>query len=153
MQRLTAYRVLTERRLGNWSGVGAGKTLSAILASRVIDARLTVVVAFNSTVVPWAKRITETYPNSNVHIKERGEIRLDPAKHTYLVLNFETFQQPDSAAMVRRLVEKHQIDFVVLDEIQSVKQRTPKVTSKRRQVVSGLLPPPAKRIRTCACWE
>ena len=51
MQRLTAYRVLSERRLGNWSGVGAGKTLSAILASRVIDAHLTVVVAFNSTVV------------------------------------------------------------------------------------------------------
>ncbi len=139
MQRLTAYRVLSERRLGNWSGVGAGKTLSAILASRVIDARLTVVVAFNSTVVPWSKRIIETYPNSVVHVKERGEVRVDRTQHTYLVLNFETFQQPDSAAMVRRLVEKHQIDFVVLDEIQSVKQRTPKVTSKRRQVVSGLL--------------
>ena len=139
MQRLTAYRVLSERRLGNWSGVGAGKTLSAILASRVIDAHLTVIVAFNSTVVPWSKRITETYPDSVVHIKERGEVRVDRTKHTYLVLNFETFQQPDSAAMVRRLVEKHQIDFVVLDEIQSVKQRTPKVTSKRRQVVSGLL--------------
>jgi len=41
--------------------------------------------------------------------------------------------------MVRRLVEKHQINMVVLDEIQSVKQRTPKVESKRRQVVSGLL--------------
>jgi len=145
MQRLTAYRVLSERRLGNWSGVGAGKTLSAILASRVIDARLTVVVAFNSTVTPWAKRITETYPDSVVHIKERGEVRLDPTKYTYLVLNFETFQQPDSAAMVRRLVEKHQIDFVVLDEIQSVKQRTPKVSSKRRQVVSGLLSAASER--------
>ncbi len=139
MQRLTAYRVLSERRLGNWSGVGAGKTLSAILASRVINAHLTVVVAFNSTIVPWAKRIKETYPDSAVLVKERGDVRLDRMKHTYLVLNFETFQQPDSAAMVRRLVEKHQIDFVVLDEIQSVKQRTPKVTSKRRQVVSGLL--------------
>jgi hypothetical protein len=139
MQRLTAYRVLSERRLGNWSGVGAGKTLSAILASRVIDAHLTVVVAFNSTVQPWAKRITETYPDSKVYIKERGDVRVDRTKHTYLVLNFETFQQPDSAEMVRRLVEKHQIDFVVLDEIQSVKQRAPKVTSKRRQVVSGLL--------------
>ena len=41
--------------------------------------------------------------------------------------------------MVQNLVEKHKIDFIVLDEIQSVKQRTPKVTSKRRQVVSGLL--------------
>ncbi len=139
MQRLTAYRVLTERRLGNWSGVGAGKTLSAILASRVIDARLSVIVAFNSTVEPWEKRIKETFPDSIIHVKERGAVRADSAKHTYLVLNFETFQQPDSAAMVRRLVEQHQIDFVVLDEIQSVKQRTPKVTSKRRQVVAGLL--------------
>ena len=72
-------------------------------------------------------------------LKNAARFDLIPTKHTYLVLNFETFQQPDSAAMVRRLVEKHQIDFVVLDEIQSVKQRTPKVTSKRRQVVSGLL--------------
>lgn len=139
MQKLAAYRVLSEKRLGNWSGVGAGKTLSAILASRVVDARLTVIVAFNSTVEPWAKRVKETYPDSIVHIKERGDVRVDTSKHTYLILNFETFQQPDSAAMVERLVEKHKIDFVVLDEIQSVKQRTPKLTSKRRQVVSGLL--------------
>ncbi len=139
MQRLAAYRILTEKRLGNWSGVGAGKTLSAILASRVIDARLTIVVAFNSTVQPWAMRIKEAFPDSVVHIKERGDVRVDPNKHTYLVLNFESFQQPDSVAMVQNLVEMHKIDFVVLDEIQSVKQRTPKVTSKRRQVVSGLL--------------
>jgi hypothetical protein len=104
-----------------------------------VDARLTVVVAFNSTVEPWARRIKEAFPDSVVHIKERGDIRVDSTKHTYLILNFETFQQPDSAAMVRRLVEKHRIDFVALDEIQSVKQRTPKVASKRRQVVAGLL--------------
>src|SRR5438093_480391 len=36
-------------------------------------------------------------------------------------------------------LDRHYLDLVVLDEIQSVKQRTPKVTSKRRQVVSGLL--------------
>lgn len=139
MQRLAAYRIHTERRLGNWSGVGAGKTLSAILASRTIDSRLTVIVAFNSTIKPWADRVKETFPDSVVHLKERGGIRLDPTKHTYLILNFETFQQPYSVAMVEQLVAKHKIDFVVLDEIQSVKQRTPKVASKRRQVVSGLL--------------
>ena len=100
---------------------------------------LTIVVAFNSTVKPWSERIKETYPDSDIIVKERGSIRVDQNKHTYLILNFETFQQPDSAAMVKRLIEKHKIDFVVLDEIQSVKQRTPKVTSKRRQVVGGLL--------------
>lgn len=86
-----------------------------------------------------AQRIIETYPDSVVHVKERGDLQVDRARHTYLVLNFETFQQPDSAAMVRHLVAQHSIDFVVLDEIQSVKQRTPNITSKRRQVVSGLL--------------
>lgn len=139
MQKLTAHRVLTERRLGNWSGVGAGKTLSAILASRVVDARLTIIVAFNSTVGPWAVRVQETFPDSAIFVKERGEIEVNPSRHTYLILNFETFQQPDSAEMVTKLVAEHKIDFVVLDEIQSVKQRTPKVTSKRRQVVAGLI--------------
>ena len=40
MQRLTAFRTLSEKRIGNWSGVGAGKTKSAILTSRVVKARL-----------------------------------------------------------------------------------------------------------------
>jgi superfamily II DNA or RNA helicase len=139
MQRLAAYRILTEKRLGNWSGVGAGKTLSAILTSRVVDARLTIIVAFNSTIEPWAERIQETYPDSDIIVKERGNIRVDQNKHTYLILNFEAFQQPYAVTMVQNLIEKHKIDFIVLDEIQSVKQRTPKITSKRRQVVSGLL--------------
>ncbi len=119
MQRLTAYRVLTERRLGNWSGVGAGKTLSAILSSRVVDARLTVIIAFNSTIEPWSRVIKSVFPDSAVLLKERGTIKVDRTKHTYLILNFETFQQPDAAAMVRRLVEQHQIDLIVLDEIHS----------------------------------
>jgi superfamily II DNA or RNA helicase len=139
MQKLTAYRVLTERRVGNWSGVGAGKTISAILTSRVIDARLTIIIAFNSTVKGWEEAIASVYPDSIVIVKERGDIEVNPEKHTYLILNFETFQQPDSDKMARRLVDNHQIDFIVLDEIQNVKQRTPKEESKRRQVVNGLL--------------
>jgi hypothetical protein len=139
MQKLTAYRVLTERRVGNWSGVGAGKTISAILTSRVIDARLTIIIAFNSTVKGWEEAIASVYPDSIVIVKGRGDIEVNPEKHTYLILNFETFQQPDSDKMARRLVDNHQIDFIVLDEIQNVKQRTPKEESKRRQVVNGLL--------------
>jgi superfamily II DNA or RNA helicase/SAM-dependent methyltransferase len=139
MQKLTAYRVLTERRVGNWSGVGAGKTISAILTSRVIDARLTIIIAFNSTVKGWKDAIASVYPDSLVIVKERGDIQVNPEKHTYLILNFETFQQPNSDKMPRQLVDNHQIDFIVLDEIQNVKQRTPKVESKRRQVVNGLL--------------
>ena len=60
MQRLIAYRVAVEKRVGNWSGTGAGKTLGAILASRALDAKLTVIVALNNTMLDpnsgWAGR-------------------------------------------------------------------------------------------------
>jgi len=123
MQRLVAYRLLKERHLGNWSGVGAGKTISAVLASRVLDARLTVIVAANATLQSWAKVICQVFPDSVVRVKERAPLGIDPDRHTYLVMNFESFQQTWSADFVRDLTAGHQIDFIVLDEIQFVKQR------------------------------
>jgi superfamily II DNA or RNA helicase len=139
MQRLTAYRIYTERRIGNWSGVGAGKTISAIFASRVINAKFTIIIAFNSTIEGWAKAIAQVYPDSIIYQKERGEISLDRNQHNYLILNFEKFQQPYSAELVGNILANHQIDFVVIDEIQNVKQRDPKKESKRRQILNGLL--------------
>ena len=43
MQRHFAVRVRDKKRVGNWSGTGAGKTLAAVLASRVVGSRFTVV--------------------------------------------------------------------------------------------------------------
>ncbi|TYQ26379.1 methyltransferase domain-containing protein [Pseudanabaena sp. UWO311] len=141
MQRLTAYRILTERRIGNWSGVGAGKTISAIFASRVINAKFTIVIAFNSTIEGWAKAIAQVYPDSIIYQKERGEISVDRNQHNYLILNFEKFQQPYSAELVGNILNHHQIDFVVIDEIQNVKQRDPNPNkeSKRRKTLNYLL--------------
>jgi hypothetical protein len=53
MQRLAAVQVRDKKRAGNWSGTGAGKTLSAVLASRVINAHLTVICCPNSVVDGW----------------------------------------------------------------------------------------------------
>ncbi len=141
MQSLTAYRILTERRIGNWSGVGAGKTISAIFASRVINAKFTIVIAFNSTIEGWAKAIAQVYPDSIIYQKERGEISVDRNHHNYLILNFEKFQQPYSAELVGNILNHHQIDFVVIDEIQNVKQRDPNPNkeSKRRKTLNSLL--------------
>ena len=47
MQKLTVHRLLKNKSYGNWSGTGAGKTLAFIIASREMDAKLTVVVALN----------------------------------------------------------------------------------------------------------
>ena len=66
MQRLVAVQVRDKKRVGNWSGTGAGKTLSAVLASRVIDAHLTVICCPNSVVDGWEKAILNIFPDSVV---------------------------------------------------------------------------------------
>jgi len=43
MQRHVACQIAQRKRFGNWCDTGTGKTLSAILATRVIDARLTLI--------------------------------------------------------------------------------------------------------------
>jgi len=56
MQRYVAYKVTNLPYFGNFSGTGAGKTLSAILASRIIDSKITVIVCPND-VVDHGKKI------------------------------------------------------------------------------------------------
>ncbi len=66
MQRLAAVQVRDKKRVGNWSGTGAGKTLSAVLASRVINAHLTVICCPNSVVEGWEKAILDIFPDGVV---------------------------------------------------------------------------------------
>jgi superfamily II DNA or RNA helicase len=54
------------------------------------------------------------------------------------------FQQPDSAAWVRSLVNNEQIDFVVIDEIHYTKQRS-EDKSKRKELVEALITAAAER--------
>ena len=147
MQRLIAYRIARDRRVGNWSGTGAGKTLGAILASRALGAKLTVVVALNNAMLGpssgWAAEILNAFPKSHVVIKERGSLTLDVTQPNYLLLNYEAFQQSDSQSFVKALVQEHKIDFIVLDEVHSAKSRG-QVESKRRQLINYLLAEAAK---------
>src|SRR5262249_20374324 len=124
MQRLVAWQLLRDGRRGNWSGTGTGKTNSAILASRVVGARLTVVCCPNSVVDGWATAIKAMYPDSNVACKTLTPDWGKANDHLYLVLNFEMFQQPDSETLVRDFCANHRIDLTVVDEIQFVKQRS-----------------------------
>ena len=57
MQLYVAYKVRMLPYFGNFSGTGAGKTLSAILASRVIQSKMTVVICPNDVVDQWKKSI------------------------------------------------------------------------------------------------
>jgi hypothetical protein len=139
-----------KRRVGNWSGTGAGKTLSAILASRVVGARFTVICCPNAVVAGWASAIRQSFPDSIVATggftpnwkslagDETG--MAGAAGHPrHLVLNYEKLQQPASHEQVMALVEREDIDFVIIDEVHFAKQRNPDEISLRKQRLTALL--------------
>ncbi len=143
MQRYAAWAVRERRRVGNWSGVGAGKTLSAILASRVAGTYRTLVVTNNATVDQWETEIRKAYPDSVVHRVVTEGLRRNHGKSHYLVLNYEKFQVASGSRLARDLLA-HDFDFVVLDEVQFVKQRDERA-SKRRTALVGFLANAAER--------
>jgi superfamily II DNA or RNA helicase len=134
MQKRTAWAIQERRRVGNWSGVGSGKTLSAILASRVIDAHLTLIVTNNSTIKGWKQEIRKAYPDStNVERLNAPDL----GQHNYIILNYEKFQQANRNALVYQLLDMG-LDFIVFDEVQFVKQRDQNA-SYRREALAALM--------------
>jgi len=149
MQRLIAVRVRDNKRVGNWSGTGAGKTLSAVLASRVINAQLTLICCPNSVVEGWKNAILDIFPESQIATKTftpnwqkspsplRGGVGGGVPR--YLILNYEKFQQPESPDWVRNLIDSEQIDFIVIDEIHYTKQRQLEDMSRRKELIGALI--------------
>ena len=144
MQKLISYRLSTEMRYGNFSDVGTGKSIGAIFAGRYVDAKNTLIITFNSTIGHedkrgWAKEIKDSFPNSKIYTKINKYIKFQDGCYNYLILNYETFQQKGAANYVIDLLEKNKFDYVVLDEIQAIKQRDKKAESARREIISGLI--------------
>ena len=141
MQKLTAAKVIQDRRVGNWSGTGAGKTLSAILASRYIGAKNVVVCCPNALAqrmdTGWANEIVSIFPDSNVRLKSFDPL---PSKtNNFYVLNFEAFQQKDSSKKIVEFLNKVKIDFVIIDEIHYSKQRQVDNLSLRKKNITSML--------------
>ena len=140
MQRLIAYRVLTEKRVLNLSGTGTGKTLSAILASRVVGARLTVITCPNATVEAWQSNILNAFPDSEVVAKPNN---WNPVWRTndrprYVVVNHEMFQNRNETD-IKRFIYQNPYDLVVIDELHQVKQRDAESETQRRRLLTGLI--------------
>lgn len=138
MQRFTAFMIQKLKRFGNWSGTGAGKTLSAILSSRVIDAKLSIICCPNSVVKGWKDNIEAIFPDSVVLTKE---LTITPSSHNhqYIILNYEFFQQPNSENKLKQLLNTIKVDLVVIDEIHYSKQRIVEDISIRKKVISAML--------------
>src|SRR5204862_1699565 len=75
MQLYVAYKVKTNQYFGNLSGTGAGKTLSAVLASRVIDSKMTLIVCPNDVVGQWEKSILEIFLDSKIITGKKHSIK------------------------------------------------------------------------------
>lgn len=138
MQRLIAYKVFRDGRVLNLSGTGTGKTLSAILASRVIGAQLTVISCPNATISGWRQTILNAFPKSDVSEKTWQPEWGEKGWPRYLVLNHEMFQDRNEGQL-KRFIENNAIDFIVIDELHQVKQRDEKSESQRRRLLNGLI--------------
>jgi superfamily II DNA or RNA helicase len=138
MQSYCTYKIKNDFNFGNFSGTGAGKTLSAILASRVIDSKLTLIVCPNDVVQHWSEQILEIFPDSKIITgNEVFGAKYDETSFQYLVLNYDKLNQANSPNLVLQLI-KEKIDYVVLDEIHFTKIRG-KSVGVRRENLDGLM--------------
>jgi len=132
MQKLCVYRLMRNKCYGNWSGMGSGKTLSFILSSVEINSRVTVCIVLNSAMLQVKEDILNAYPDSIVYLGWNEKIKIDYNKRNYIIINFEKFQQSYSEKYFQDMSSFLKIDFIVIDEIHSAKQRTEKQISERR---------------------
>ena len=70
MQKLSVYQLKKNRVFANWCGTGAGKTNSALIASRETNSRITVIICPNSVKQSWIDAINIIYPNNTNIIKK-----------------------------------------------------------------------------------
>tara|TARA_Y100001936_G_scaffold136189_1_gene132980 strand:+ start:1429 stop:4047 length:2619 start_codon:yes stop_codon:yes gene_type:complete len=139
MQWYIAHKLKKESYFGNFSGTGAGKTLSAILASRVIKSKMSLIICPNDVVDNWETVIMEIFPDSQVITrKDVFSAKYDDDKFQYLVLNYDKLNQESSPNDILKLI-KQKIDFVVLDEIHFSKITQKEHISKRRENLDGLM--------------
>ncbi len=140
MQKFVAYTVKQLPYFGNFSGTGAGKTLSAILASRVIDSKVTLIICPNDVVSHWKKNAEQIFSDSFVTThKDVFSAKSDDSRHQYWVLNYDKLNQ-DSSRDDIEFLGKQKIDFIVLDEIHFSKVTgNDESKSKRRLVLEFLL--------------
>jgi Hypothetical methyltransferase/Probable Zinc-ribbon domain/Type III restriction enzyme, res subunit len=139
MQKLAAVHLRSQQRMLNLSLTGTGKTIGGILSSRIIDAHLTIIICPLDTIPNWNGEIKHVFPDSRVTIKNFNPHWENIEEgHHYILLNHEMFQQPSTAAHIRQLLERYQIDLIIVDEIHRCKQRS-EDPSKRRQMVLALI--------------
>lgn len=139
LPNLMQRRVATSNFPLNLSGMGSGKTMASILKSKVIEAKKTLIVCPNSTKEQWKTEISLCFPNSEVKITDIESMTWKSGDNCYQIINFEKFQQKQSSNKILALNANETFDFIIVDEIQSIKQRSAKLESQRLENISLFL--------------
>lgn len=139
-QRRFAATVTDRRRYANWSGTGAGKTLSAALAVHATGASNTLVVCPNAVTEQWADEFRASFPTTtDVRMGLPTTDSLDtpptPGTNRVWVVNYDKFQGDPTALHAILTPYAETVDAIVFDEIQMAKASTAADTSKRRKAL------------------
>lgn len=138
MQKLMVYRVKKNHWYGNWSGMGSGKTLSAIIASREVGSHLTIVVGVNSTMKQWANGILNAFPETTgtriymINDNKYDDIEFDMSKFNYVLIPYSRFSQLNEEPRLKHIVDC-KVDFIIIDEVHKAKRRGEGVKESTRR--------------------
>jgi len=139
MQRYFSLMTKFKPFYANFSGTGAGKTISAILASRINKSKMNLIICPNGVVTQWKKVIEKVFPNSKIITKrEAFSVVRDTNQFQYLIINYDQFNQTYTENNIIKLGSQ-KIDFVILDEIHFSKTTHLENLSKRRIFIDQLL--------------
>ena len=141
MQKLSVYQLKKNRMFANWCGTGAGKTNSALIATRETNSKITVIICPNSVKQSWIDAINDIYPNNtnivNYH-SSKDIISFDRNIFNYILINYEKFSinnKNQGKPMVDKLLSLNKIDFICIDEIQFAKSCSSTEGSNRRECI------------------
>jgi len=138
MQKLAVIQLKKNRMFANWCGTGAGKTNSALIATRETNSRVTIIICPNSVKQSWVDAINVIYPNNsnivNYH-SIKDIVSFDRSVFNYILINYEKFSvnnKNQGKPMIDKLLSLNIIDFICIDEIQFAKANGA-VESNRRE--------------------
>ena len=123
-QLLTAYKITQEKHFANFSGTGAGKTLSAVIASKAINAKMTVIICPNALIEngQWENEAEACFDGNHTITGYNAFLeKYDKNKSKFLIINWDKLNQKDKSDKLVKTLAKQKIDLVVIDEIHFAK--------------------------------
>lgn len=128
MQNLMVYKMSKHDSYLNLCGTGAGKTNAALMSTKAVSSKNTVIICPNSVVDTWEKSIKTIYPDSEVlRFQNNTDLQsIGGNGSTYIIVNYDKFSGGSLSTKDRidAFLDTVCPQFVCFDEIQCAKARS-----------------------------